>query len=108
MMYSLEWEGEWLAVYCYGQVLAQVPPETATEVWSIAAGLAQRRQWSEFAALCAGIVYGTGKIGVPDVVGGVVGRARIAGGARRLPRASLDPAGAGSVIRFPGGDHDHD
>ncbi|MCG8595634.1 MAG: hypothetical protein MI785_14900 [Kiloniellales bacterium] len=38
MSYTLEWQGDRLEIRCYGQPLAVVPPETATEVWAVAAG----------------------------------------------------------------------
>lgn len=103
MSYTLEWVGDRLEVRCYGQRLAVVPPETAAEVWAVACDLHTRKAWAGFRTFCAGVVYGTGHVGIPDVAGDAGGNPRLSGGdgPLRRPPAPADGEGA-NVIRFPG------
>ena len=110
MSYTLEWQGERLEIRCYGQRLACVPPETASEVWAIASDLHRRKEWSGFRAFCAGVVYGTGHVGIPDVVGDAIDNPKLVGGQGPLPTPPAETAQGESadVIHFPGKISDHD
>ena len=102
MMYSLEWDDERLEVWCYGKRLAQVPSDQAREVWCIATELARRQSWSEFGAFCAGLIYGAGAIGVPDLVEELEGRPILGGDAQPLRKVPAEAAETSNVIGFPG------